>query len=27
MGRVLRVENNDHRQGVAVTIDNYDFIQ
>ncbi|HEU5415961.1 MAG TPA: PilZ domain-containing protein [Candidatus Angelobacter sp.] len=27
MGRVLRVENSDHRQGVAVTIDNYDFIQ
>lgn len=26
-GRVLRVENRDHRQGVAVTIDNYDFIE
>jgi PilZ domain-containing protein len=25
-GRVLRIENREHRQGVAVSIDNYDFI-
>jgi hypothetical protein len=26
-GRVLRVENKDHRQGVAVSIENYDFVE
>jgi hypothetical protein len=25
-GHVLRMENRDHRQGVAVSIENYDFI-
>lgn len=25
-GHVLRIENRDHRQGVAVSIENYDFI-
>jgi hypothetical protein len=26
-GRVLRIENNDHRQGIAVSIENYDFVE
>jgi hypothetical protein len=26
-GRVLRIENKDHRQGVAVSIENYDFVE
>jgi predicted lipoprotein len=26
-GRVLRVESREHRQGVAVSIDNYDFME
>lgn len=26
-GRVLRTENKDHRQGVAVSIENYDFVE
>ena len=27
IGRVLRVENRDHRQGVAVSIENYDIVE
>jgi len=26
-GRVLRRENNDHRQGIAVSIEKYDFLE